>query len=241
MDFIGDYAHMSVAKVYQEIDNLQGDDQQDLKKFITVHLLPSLKLDNKIADVFVLLSCKNKYVRSICIQELTEMILEIDHRRFSREDLMNLYETGTVQLFTAITETKKTFSIFQPLIQLGIMFNCFIYLKAVEAMDDWIACIRRVMNTVQSKTKRVMERSDPDVRVFAKTAHCIFGLENVDLDDSLLLGEDVDDFLPEFSREDGDIYIEGLAALFHTGNLVNIIFYFNVYFCKIIKFKRYSH
>lgn len=108
-------------------------------------------------------------------------------------------------------------------------------------MDDWIACIRRVMNTMQSKTKRVMERSDPDVRVFAKTAHCIFGLENVDLDDSLLLGEDVDDFLPEFSREDGDIYIEGLAALFHTGNLVNIIFYFNVYFCKIIKFKRYSH
>lgn len=117
---------MSVAKVCQEIDNTQGHEQQDLKKFIAVHLLPSLKLDNKIADVFMLLSCKNKYVKSICIQTMTEIILDIDHRRFSRKDLMNLYETGTVQLFTAITETKKKFSIFQPLIQLGIMFNCFI-------------------------------------------------------------------------------------------------------------------
>lgn len=222
MNFAGNY-EIPVAKVCQEMDNLQGNDQQDLKKFITVHLLPSLKLDNKIADVFLLLSCKNKYVRSICIQELTEMILDIDHRRFSREDLMNLYEIGTVQLFTAITETKKTFSTFQPLIQLGIVFNCFIYLMAVEAMDDWIACVRRVISTLQSKTKRIMERSDPDVQVFSKTAKCIFDLENMDLDDSSFLGEDVDDFFPEFSREDGDVYIKGLAALFHTGNLVNII------------------
>lgn len=101
-------------------------------------------------------------------------------------------------------------------------------------MDDWIACIRRVMSTLQSKTKRVMERSDPDVRVFAKTAQCIFGLENVDLDDSLLLGEDVDDFLPEFSREDGDIYIEGMAALFHTGNLVIIINHLKFNFKKLM-------
>lgn len=86
-----------------------------------------------------------------------------------------------------------------------------------------------------------MERSDLDVWVFVKIVYCIFGLENVDLDDSLLLGEDVDDFFLEFSREDGDIYIEGLVVFFYMGNLVNIIFYFNVYFCKIIKFKRYLY
>ncbi|XP_065921941.1 uncharacterized protein [Magallana gigas] len=216
----GNYGGMSVAKISEEIDSFPMGDQLDLKKFITVQLLPSLKLDNKITEVLTLFSCKNRHVRNLCIQETTEMVLFIDHRRFSRKDLFNLYETGTVQLYTAIAETKKSLPVFQHLIQLGIMFNCFIYLNAIQALDVWIPRIRRVMDIIQSKSKRMLERNDPDVEVFVKTAQCIFGLENVDLDDSLLLGEDVDDFLPEFSREDGNIYIEGLAALFHTGNLI---------------------
>ena len=72
----------------------------------------------------------------------------------------------------------------RPLNNLGIIFNCFIYLKAIEAMDDWVVCIHNVVSRIQSKTKRVMDRSDPDVQVFAETAKCIFVLENVELDDS---------------------------------------------------------
>lgn len=213
---------MSVAKMREEMGPFLADYQRDLKKFITVQLLPSLKIDNKITDVFTFLSCKNRRVRSLCIEETTEMILNIDYRHFSREDLMNLYESGTVHLFTAIAETKKSLPVFQPLIQLGIMFNCFIYLNAIQATEVWIPRIQRVMSTMQSKSKQMLERNDPDLKVFAKTVKCIFDLENVALDDSLILGEDLDDFLPEFSYKVGDIYIEGLAGLFHTGNLVNI-------------------
>ena len=218
--YIGKYEDLSVTEISHKMDNGSVEDQQDLWKFIVACLLPNLKADSKIIEIFNLLCCKNKSVRSLCIHELTEMILEIDHKIFSKKELMKLYELGTIQLFTAITETKKTFTTFQPLIHLGIIFNCFIYLKAIEAMDDWVVCIQKVVSGIQSKTKRVMDRSDPDVQVFAETAKCIFELENVDLDDSLLLGEDERDFLPDFNKEDSHIYIEGLAALFHTGNLV---------------------
>lgn len=213
---------MSVAKISEEMRLPSTDYQGDLKKFITVQLFPSLKFDNRIAEVFTLLSCKNFHVRSLCTDETTEMILDINYRHFSRDHLMNLYESGTVHLFAAIAETKKSLLVFPSLIQLGIMFNCFIYLNAIQAIEDWIPRIQRVKSTVQSKSKRMFERNDPDVEVFAKTVKCIFDLENVNLDDSLILGEDLDDFLPEFSKGDGDIYIEGLAGLFHTGNLVKI-------------------
>lgn len=67
-----------------------------------------------------------------------------------------------------------------------------------------------------------MDKHDPDIKVFAKTANCIFELENMELDNSMILGDDIGDFLPEFKWEKKCIYIEGLAALFHTGNLVCI-------------------
>jgi hypothetical protein len=54
-------------------------------------------------------------------------------------------------------------------------------------------------------------------------AKCIFDLENVDLDDSLLIGDDENDFYPPFKREDSDTCIEGLAALYHTGNLARLV------------------
>lgn len=213
---------MSVATLCQDMGNLQGDDNRGLNNFRTVYLFKTLKLDNKIADVFALLSCKNKHVRSICIQKLTEIILDIDPGLFSQDDLMNLYETGTIQLVTAMTKTKKNLPIFQPMIQLGIIFNCFIYLNAIEAKDDWIPRIRHVMRTMQSKTKKVLESNEPDVQVFAKTVKCILDLENVDLDNSVIFDEDMTDFLPDLSNEDLYIYNEGLAILFHTGNLVNL-------------------
>lgn len=145
---------MSVATLCQDMDNLQGDDNRGLNNFRTVYLFKSLKLDNEIANIFALLSCKNKHVRSICIQKLTDIILDIDPGLFSKGELIKLYETGTIQLINAITKTKKNLSIFQPLIQLGIIFNCFIYLNAVDAKDDWIPRIRHVMSTMQSKTDR---------------------------------------------------------------------------------------
>lgn len=68
-----------------------------------------------------------------------------------------------------------------------------------------------------------MERKDPDIRVFVETAKCIFQVETMDLDSSFLFGEDEDDFFPTFNRKDSYIYIEGLASLFHTGNVVIVI------------------
>lgn len=68
----------------------------------------------------------------------------------------------------------------------------------------------------------MFERNDLDVEVFVKIVKCIFDLENVNLDDSLILGEDLDDFFLEFSKGDGDIYIEGLVGFFYIGNLVKI-------------------
>lgn len=217
---------MSVATLCQDMDNLQGDDNRGLNNFRTVYLFKSLKLDNEIANIFALLSCKNKHVRSICIQKLTDIILDIDPGLFSKGELIKLYETGTIQLINAITKTKKNLSIFQPLIQLGIIFNCFIYLNAVDAKDDWIPRIRHVMSTMQSKTKGVLETNEQDIQVFARTVKCIFDLEKVDFDNSIILDEDMDDFLPDFSNEHLYIYNEGLAILFHTGNLVNIKIYF---------------
>ncbi|XP_062579234.1 uncharacterized protein LOC134241172 [Saccostrea cucullata] len=171
-------------------------------------------------EVFNILSCKNKLVRHLCINELTNLIVGADQKNFSTNEMKIIYQSGTAQLFTVIAETKKTFSNFHSLIQLGIIFNCFIYLRAIEAVDQWIACIKNTITTIQSRSKRVFERSDPDVQVFAKTAKCIFDLEEVDLDESLLMGEDVNDLLPDFNREDSHICIEGLAVVFHTGNLV---------------------
>jgi hypothetical protein len=205
------------------MDNASTDAQQDLLTHITSCLLPDLKRNNRIADIFNLLSCKNKSVRTLCINELTEIMMHVYQGKFSEKEMMMLYETGTMQLFTVISETKKTFSIFQSLIQLGIMFSCFIYLRAIEAIDDWIPCIQKVVSAIQSKRKRVMERNDPDVILFSKVAKCVFDLEEVDLDESLLLGEGVNDFLPHFNREDSNICIEGLAALYHTGNLVELV------------------
>lgn len=83
-----------------------------------------------------------------------------------------------------------------------------------------VSCIRRVESTIQSKYKRVIENGDSDVRVFVKTAKCIFDLDKKNLGYSLLFPEDVDDFLPELKKNDNGIYIEGLSVLFHTGNLV---------------------
>lgn len=159
----------------------------------------------------------------MCIYELKEFFEGVDHKIFSPEYLLQLYEVGTVQLFSVIVETKKTLPIFQPLIYLGIMFQCFIYLKAIGNKDSWITCIQRVVSNIQSKTKQVMERKDPDIRVFVETAKCIFQVETMDLDSSFLFGEDEDDFFPTFNRKDSYIYIEGLASLFHTGNVVIVI------------------
>ena len=223
LKYTGEYENLSVTEISQKIDKVSVEDQQDLRKFIVACLLPNLKADNKIIEMFTLLSCKNITVRSLCIHEITDMILEIDHKRFSRDELMKLYKLGTVQLFTIITETKRTFSTFQPLIHLGIIFNCFIYLKAIEAVEDWAVCIQNVVSNIQSKAKQKMGRSKPDEQVFWETAKCIFELENVNLDDTLLLREDERDYLPDFNREDSHIYIEGLASLFHTGNLVKYI------------------
>jgi hypothetical protein len=153
-------------------------------------------------------------------------MMHVYQGKFSEKEMMMMYETGTMQLFTVISETKKTFSIFQSLIQLGIMFSCFIYLRAIETIEDWIPCIQKVVSAIQSKKKHVMERHDPDVILFSKVAKCISDLKDVDLDESLLL-EGVNDFLPHFNREDSHIYIEGMAALYHTGNLVyNFYFHF---------------
>ncbi|XP_056018425.1 uncharacterized protein LOC125672350 isoform X2 [Ostrea edulis] len=214
------YETLSIDKICLEMTSASTEVQQDLLKYITACILPDLKQNIRIVDIFNLLSCKNKSVRNLCINELTEIIMDADQGKFSKDEMMMLYETGTIQLFTVISETKKTFSIFHPLIQLGIMFNCFIYLRAIEAVEDWIPRIQNVASAIQSKRKRVMERNDPDVILFAKMAKCIFDLEDVDLDESLLMGEDVNDFLPSFNREDSDICIEGFAALYHTGNLV---------------------
>ncbi|XP_048764539.2 uncharacterized protein LOC125672347 isoform X2 [Ostrea edulis] len=214
------YETLSIDKICLEMTSASTEVQQDLLKYIAACLLPDLKQNNKIVEIFNLLSCKNKSVRNLCVNEMTEIIMDADQGKFSRDEMMMLYETGTIQLFTVISETKKTFSIFHPLIQLGIMFNCFIYLRAIEAVEDWIPCIQNVASAIQSKKKRVMERNDPDVIIFAKMAKCIFDLEDVDLDESLLMEEDVNDFLPPFNREDSDICIEGFAALYHTGNLV---------------------
>ncbi|XP_048759383.2 uncharacterized protein LOC125668981 [Ostrea edulis] len=214
------YETLSIEKICLEMTNASTEVQQDLLKYITACLLPDLKQSNRIVEIFNLLSCKNKCVRNLCTNELIEIIMDADQGKFSKDEMMMLYETGTIKLFTVIAETKKTFSTFQPLIQLSIMFNCFIYLRAIEAVDDWIPCIQNVASAIQSKKKRVMERNDPDVIILAKMAKCIFDLEEVDLDESLLMGEDMNEFLPPFNKEDSDICIEGLAALYHTGNLV---------------------
>lgn len=217
-DFAGRYKSLSVEEIRQDLNKASPKDTKYLKKFI--HLLQSLKTKNKITDIFNFLTCKSRHIKNLCIQEITEMILVIDHTQFSGDDLRNLYEIGTDNLFATITETHSTFSIFQPLIRLGIVFNCFIFLETIKAKNDWISCIRRVESTIQSKYKRVIENGDSDVRVFVKTAKCIFDLEKKNLDYSLLFPEDVDDFLPEMKKTDKGIYIEGLSVLFHTGNLV---------------------
>ncbi|XP_056018429.1 uncharacterized protein LOC130054076 [Ostrea edulis] len=214
------YETLSIDKICLQMTSPSTEVQQDLLKYITACLLPYLKQNNRIVEIFNLISCKNKSVRNLCINELTEIMMDADQGKFSENEMMMLYETGTIQLFTVVSETKNTLSIFQPLIQLGIMFNCFIYLRAIEAVDDWIPYIQNVLSAIQSKRKRVMERNDPDVIIFAKMAKCIFDLEDMDVDESLLMGEDVNDFLPPFNREDSGICIEGLAALYHTGNLV---------------------
>ena len=75
------------------MDNASVDDQQDRTKLIVAYLLPNLKAYNNIFQIFIFLSCKNNLrVRSLCIHELTEMILEIDQKRFSREELVKIYE-----------------------------------------------------------------------------------------------------------------------------------------------------
>ena len=219
----GVFDEFSAVEISQKMDSASKTEQHELKKYIAAQLLPNLRANNKIFEIFTLLSCKNKQIRSLCIQELTEILLEIDHTKFSHAELIKLYKFGTVQLFSIIAETKKSFSIFQPLIELGISFNCFMYLKAIEATDDWIADIGNLVTSIQSKVKRVAERSDSDIQVFMDTARSIFELENVNLDDILFLGEDMDDFSSEFSREDTSTFIEGLASLFQTGNLVDMI------------------
>lgn len=225
--FTGVFDEFSAIVISQKMDSASKTEQHEIKKFIAAQLLPNLRANNKIFEIFTLLSCKNKQIRSlcICIQELTEIILEIDHTKFSHDDLIKLYKFGTVQLFSIIAETKKSFSIFQPLVELGISFNCFMYLKAIEATGNWIANIGNLVTSIQSKVKRVAEQSDPDIEVFMDTARSIFKLENVNLDDILFLGEDMDDFSSEFSREDTSTFIEGLACLFQTGNLVDMIIY----------------
>ncbi|XP_048760860.2 uncharacterized protein LOC125670011 isoform X2 [Ostrea edulis] len=214
------YEKLSIGEICRTMEEGSTEVQQDLSKYVTAFRLPNLKRNNRIAEIFNFLSCKEKSVKHLCINKLTEVIMDADQRKFTKEEMKNLYKTGTTELFTVISETKKTAPIFQSLIQLGIMFNCFIYLRAIEAVDDWIPCIQNVLSAIQSKKKRVMERNDLDVIIFAKMARCMFELEAVDFDESLLMGEDMDDFLPPFNREDNAICIEGLAALFHTGNLV---------------------
>lgn len=190
---------LSFEEIRQDLNKASPTDTQYLKKFI--HLLQSLKTKNKITDIFNFLTCKSRHIKNLCIQEITEMILVIDHTQFSGDDLRNLYEIGTDNLFATITETRSTFSIFQPLIRLGIVFNCFIFLEAIKAKNDWVSCIRRVESTIQSKYKRGLENGDSDVRVFVKTAKCIFDLDKKNLDYSLLFPEDVDDFLPELKKK----------------------------------------
>lgn len=209
---------MTIADICQEIDT--KEDQQDVWKFIVAHLIPDLKSDCNIYDTFSLLCCKNKNVKSLCIYELTEMILTIDPKARSCDDLKRIYELGTIQLMSVITDTKRTSPLFQPLISLGIVFKCFIYLKAIEAKGDWIEWIHDVESRIQSKMKRTMERKDPDVQIYVKTIKCIFELRDVNMDNSILFGEDLNEILPECSKEDSDIYIEGLAYLYHTGNMV---------------------
>lgn len=211
---------MTIAEICQEIDNNTEEAQQDVWKFIVARLIPDLKTNCNIHDTFSLLRCKNRNVRSLCIYELTEMILAIDPKARSCDDLKEMYKLGTIQLMSVITDTKKTSPLFQPLLNLGIVFNCFIYLKAIEAKDDWILWIHDVECSIQSKMRQTMERKDPDVQIFVKTVKCIFDLRDVHMDNSILYGEDLNDILPECSREDTDIYIEGLAYLYHTGNLV---------------------
>ncbi|XP_078318841.1 uncharacterized protein LOC111119242 [Crassostrea virginica] len=214
----GRYEGLTIAEICQEIDTKEA--QQDVWKFIVAHLIPDLKSDCNIHDTFSLLCCKNRNVKSLCIYELTEMLLTIDPKARSCDDLKRIYDLGTIQLMSVITETKKTSPLFQPLISLGIVFNCFIYLKAIEAKGDWIEWIHDVESRIQSKMKQTMERKDPDVQIYVKTLKCIFDLRDVHMDNSILYGEDLNDILPECSREDTDIYIEGLAYLYHTGNLV---------------------
>ncbi|XP_061187066.1 uncharacterized protein LOC133195224 [Saccostrea echinata] len=214
------YKVLSIEEVCREINNASDEIQQDMVKYITACLLPSLKQKYKMSEVFNLLSCKNKLVRNLCINELIKMIMVGDQRKYSQDCMLKLYEIGTVQLFTVIGETKKSFSIFQSLIQLGIIFNCFIYLRAIEAIDDWNPCIQHVKSKIQSKIKRVAQRTDQSVHVFAKTADCIFNLQEVDFDESFLIGEDMNTFLSVSKKKESKIYIDGMAALFHTGNLM---------------------
>nr|XP_022314940.1 uncharacterized protein LOC111119241 isoform X2 [Crassostrea virginica] len=216
----GNYEGLTIAEICQEIENNTEEVQQDVWKFIVAHLIPDLKTNCNIHDTFSLLCCKNKNVKSLCIYELTEMILNIDPRARSCDDLKEMYKLGTIQLLSVITDTKKTSSLFQPLMNLGIVFNCFIYLKVIEAKDDWIEWIHDVKCSLQSKMKQTMEKENPDVQIFVKTVKCIFDIKDVNMDNSILIGEDLDELLPECSRADTDIYIEGLAYLYHTGNLV---------------------
>lgn len=192
-----------------------------MKKYVNTQMLPHLKGSKKIDDIFTFLSCKS--LRKPCIRELTETLFDIDYGQFSRKELMDLYEKGTDQLLTVVSEsrTSKSTSLF-PLIELGIVFSCFIYLHAIESREEWIPCIQRVITSKKSIIKRVTDKHDPDIKVFAKTANCIFELEKMELDKSMILGDETEDFLTEFKWESKCIYVEGLAALYHTGNLVCI-------------------
>lgn len=62
--------------------------------------------------------------------------------------------------------------------------------------------------------------------MFVRIVKCIFDLEKVDFDNSMILDEDMDDFLLDFSNEYFYIYNEGLFIFFYIGNLVNIKIYF---------------
>lgn len=69
-----------------------------------------------------------------------------------------------------------------------------------------------------------MGRYDLDIKVFVKIVNCIIELEKMELDKSMILGDEMEDFFIEFKWESKCIYVEGLVVFYYIGNLVCINF-----------------
>ena len=77
----GVYEDCSVTDIFQKMDNASLDDMQDRRKLIVVFLLPNLKADNNFLRYSPSFHAK---AYEVCVS----MILEIDQKRFSREELV---------------------------------------------------------------------------------------------------------------------------------------------------------